>query len=328
MSNFKYESKFKYDPSDPFGHMQEEFPQESEFDVVIIGAGPNGLIAGAYLARAGLSVAICERRFEAGGGLATEENLYPCYASNPHVLYHMMVDYMPAIRDFDLDGPALTWILPNAQTGMVFEDGSSVLLSRMVNDTKDSISKYSFKDAVSFGKVIRKWRRIVDEIVAPATYIPPMTPIEITMAMQKTSIGQEMLDIGEASPMEIITETFEHEKVRTAMLYASCMWGLDPHETGLGFLVPLMIDRAANRFYCYGGSHKFASALAREVVQNGGLILEAASVEKILMENGRASGVQLAHEGRVLRRRALRIAHRAGMHNCRRGLPWECSFRR
>ena len=50
--------------------MQEEFPEESEFDVVIIGAGPNGLIAGAYLARAGLSVAICERRFEAGGGLA------------------------------------------------------------------------------------------------------------------------------------------------------------------------------------------------------------------------------------------------------------------
>jgi phytoene dehydrogenase-like protein len=305
MSDFKYESEFKYDPSDVFGHMQEEFPQESEFDVVIIGAGPNGLIAGAYLAKAGLSVAVCERRFEAGGGLATEENLYPCYASNPHVLYHMMVDYMPAIRDFDLDGPALTWILPNAQTGMVFEDGSSLLLSRMVNDTKDSISKYSFKDAVSFGKVIRKWRRIVDEIVAPATYIPPMAPIEITMAMQQTEIGREMLEITERTPLDIITDTFEHEKVRTAMLYASCMWGLDPRETGLGFLVPLMIDRAVNKRYCYGGSHKFASALGREVITNGGLILEAASVDKILMENGRAVGVQLAHEGRVLRAKAV-----------------------
>ena len=39
----------------------------------LLGAGPNGLIAGAYLARAGLRVAVCERRFEAGGGLATEE---------------------------------------------------------------------------------------------------------------------------------------------------------------------------------------------------------------------------------------------------------------
>jgi phytoene dehydrogenase-like protein len=305
MSSFKYESKFKYDPGDIFGHMQEEFPQESEFDVVIIGAGPNGLIAGAYLARAGLSVAVCERRFEAGGGLATEENLYPCYATNPHVLYHMMVDYMPAIRDFDLDGPALTWIKPNAQSGMVFEDGSSILISGMVQDTKDSISKYSFEDAVTFGKVIRRWRKIVDDIVAPATYIPPMAPIEITMAMERTEIGREMLEIGEASPLEIINGTFEHEKVRALMLYYSCMWGLDPSETGLGFLVPLMIDRAANRHYCYGGSHKFASGLGREIVKNGGLILEAATVEKILMENGRATGVQLEHEGRVLRAKAV-----------------------
>jgi phytoene dehydrogenase-like protein len=305
MSNFKYTSDFKYDPGDLFGHMQEEFPQKSEFDVVIIGAGPNGLIAGAYLARAGLSVAICERRFEAGGGLATEENLYPCFASNPHVLYHMMVDYMPAIRDFDLDGPALTWIKPNAQTGMVFEDGTSLLLSRMTNDTKDSISKFSFKDAVTFGKVIRRWRRIVEDIVGPATYIPPMSPIEITMAMQRTEVGREMLEMGERSPVDLITDTFEHDKVRTLMLYAACMWGLDPRETGLGFMVPLMLDRAANKCYCYGGSHKFAGALAREVVKNGGLILEAAAVDKIIIENGRAVGVEIAHEGRTLRAKAV-----------------------
>ena len=301
MPDFKYESDFQYDPNDPFGHMQEEFPKKSEFDVIIIGGGPNGLIAGAYLAKAGLSVAICERRFEVGGGLATEENLYPCYASNPHVLYHMMVDYMPPIRDFDLDGPALTWIKPNAQTGMVFEDGTSVLLSRMANDTKDSISKFSFKDAVTFGKVIRSWRKIVHEIVAPATYIPPMAPIEITMAMQRTEVGRAMLELGERSPLDIITDTFEHDKVRALMLYASCMWGLDPRETGLGFMVPLMLDRAVNKCYCYGGSHKFASALAREVVKNGGLILEAATVDNIIVENGRVAGVELGHEGRTLR---------------------------
>jgi phytoene dehydrogenase-like protein len=305
MSNFRYKSEFKYDPSDVFGHMQEEFPKESTFDVVIIGAGPNGLIAGAYLAKAGLSVAVVERRFEAGGGLATEENLYPCYASNPHVLYHMMVDYMPAIRDFELDGPALTWIKPNCQTGMVFEDGASVLLARMINDTKDSLSKYSFKDAVTFGKVMRQWRTIVDDIVAPATYIPPMAPIEITMAMQRTKVGKAMLELGEYSPLQLITDTFEHEKVRALLLYASCMWGLDPRETGLGFMVPLMLDRAMNKCYCYGGSHKFASALGRAVIRHGGLLLEAATVDKILLEGGRAVGVHIAHEDRVLRAKVV-----------------------
>ena len=304
MARFKTQEEFQYDPNDVFGHMQQEFPQESEFDVAIIGGGPNGLMAGAYLAKAGLDVVICERRYEAGGGLATEENLYPCYASNPHVLYHMMVDYMPVMRDFQLDGPSLNWIKPNAQLGMVFEDGASILLTRMIQDTKDSILKYSFKDAVTFGKVIREWRAIVDEIVAPATYIPPMAPIEITMAMQKTEVGRRMLEIGEMSPVDIITSTFEHDKVRALFLYAACMWGMDPHETGLGFMVPLMVDRAMNKCYCYGGSHKLASALAREVTRHGGLILESAGVNKILIENGRTAGVTI-DEGRTIRSKVV-----------------------
>src|SRR4030042_6264537 len=94
----------------------QEFPLESHWDVIVIGGGPNGLIAAAYLVKAGLKVAVGERRYEIGGGLVTEEVLFPGYYSNAHVVYHMMEDYMPVIKDFNLNRHALVWIQPNLHT--------------------------------------------------------------------------------------------------------------------------------------------------------------------------------------------------------------------
>ena len=278
----------------------KEFPDTSNWDVIVIGAGPNGLITSAYLAKAGLKVALLERRYEIGGGLATEEILHPCYYSNAHAVYHLMVDYMPVLKDFNLDVHSIVWIKPNVQTAMVFDDGKSLLLTRMIEDTKDSISKFSFKDAVAFGKVMRSWRRIVDEIVAPATYLPPMPPLDMTVALQRTDVGKEMLELTEQSPLDIISNNFENDRVRALLIYVSCMWGLDPRETGLGFFVPLLLYRGTNKCYCLGGSHRFAGALAREFVASGGTILDTCEVTKIIIENGRARGVETA-EGRTLR---------------------------
>ncbi|MGB6837093.1 MAG: NAD(P)/FAD-dependent oxidoreductase [Dehalococcoidia bacterium] len=269
-----------------------EFPEQSEWDAVIVGAGHNGLIAAAYLARAGLRVALVERRYEIGGALATEELLFPGYYSNLHAVYHMMVDYMPVFSDFDLDRHSLIFVKPNAQTAMVFEDGTSLVMTQMLEDTRDSIAKFSRKDADTFGKLVGTWRRIVSEVIAPATYAPPVAPIELTIAMERTEIGRAVLEITERSPLEILSELFENDRVRTLMLYVSCMWGLDPRESGVGFFVPLLFDRGMNKCYCYGGSHKFAGALVREVIQAGGIVLENSEVTKILTENGRTTGIE------------------------------------
>ncbi|MFN8103623.1 MAG: NAD(P)/FAD-dependent oxidoreductase [Acidimicrobiia bacterium] len=281
-----------------------EFPIESEWDVVVVGGGPNGLITAAYLAKAGLKVVLVERRYEVGGGLATDEVLFPGYYSNVHAVYHMMVDFMPALVDFDLSKHGLVWIKPNLQTSMVFDDGKSLLLTRMLEDTVDSFHKFSTDDAVNFGRVMRTWRKIAREIVAPATYIPPMAPLDIIEAMGRTEIGQEMLELSEMSPLDIITENFTDDRIRALLLYVTCMWGLDPTETGVGFFVPLLLDRAMNKNYCQGGSHKMAASLGREILRNGGTILDSSQVNKINISDGAVTGVEL-WEGRTLHARTV-----------------------
>lgn len=303
MTTFK--DREHYDVTPPEDELPvQSFPMESEFDVVIVGGGPNGLMTAAYLSRCNLRVLLVERRHEIGGGLATEETLFPGYYTNPHAIYHMMTDYMPVIRDFGFDKHGLSFVMPNAQSAAVFEDGSSLLLCRQIEDTKDSIAKFSQRDAIQFGKVMRTWRRVVEEVVAPGTYVPPVPPIDMIEAFERTEIGTEVLRLSEMSPVEIIDEQFENEKVKALLLYAACMWGLSPTDTGLGFMVPLLIDRTMNKAQCYGGSHKFAGALSREIHKAGGLVLDNSEVTSFICEGGAVVGVE-CFDGRVIRAKAV-----------------------
>jgi phytoene dehydrogenase-like protein len=267
-----------------------------EYDGIILGAGPNGLTLAAYLAKAGLKILLLEKRFEAGGGLATEQVTLPGFLHNTHAIYMPMVDYAPPLRDFeeylskDYD---LQFVYPSLVMAMPFADGSSLCLYQDVNKTCDSIAQFSKKDAETYRGIQQRFQTLTDDFLAPATYEMAKPAFEQMIKLQTTDVGREIGQWTEKTPQNIVHELFENDRVRTLFLYLSCMWGLHYDLEGVSYLVPLLINRATNYRLCVGGSHHLAHLFTKVLYRHGGMIVSPVTVKKITLENGVAAGVEL-----------------------------------
>jgi phytoene dehydrogenase-like protein len=275
-----------------------------ERDVIVIGAGPNGLTCGAYLARAGADVLILERNRETGGGLATEE--HGGFRWNYHATYMMLAELMPPYWDLELEAKGVCFVRPEAQVAFLFEGGKSFTLYTDVDRSKRSIARLSEKDAETFGRMYHEFKEMSDQFIIPATYTPPVPPVDQIELLQKAdALGKRIVEVSEMSPREVIAGYgFQDPRVEAAMLYLGIMWGIDPDERGLGFMVPLYVYRMCNAALVRGGSHTLSSGIQREFVRNGGDIEESAQIQEIIIEDGQAKGVRLA-DGQELRAKAV-----------------------
>ncbi len=265
-----------------------------EVDGIIIGAGPNGLALGAYLAKAGLNVLVLERRYEIGGGLATEHLTLPGLAIDSHAIYHMMVEYAPPLKDLEFGTRYdLEWIYPDLQVVMPFSDGTYLALYKDIERSYESIKKFSAKDAEAFRDFARWSQEAVDLFLAPASYVNPLPSLDQAALLEENEITLRDDELTGYTPKQIVDDLFENDRVRALFLYLATMWGLDYDLEGLGYLVPLMINRGWHYHLCKGGSHHLAHLMGRYICENGGMVLTAQMVKRIIVENGEAKGVEM-----------------------------------
>ncbi|MFH1537693.1 MAG: NAD(P)/FAD-dependent oxidoreductase [bacterium] len=266
---------------------------EKEYDVVIIGGGINGLACGCYLVKAGLKALIIERRHETGGGLVTED--FAGFRYNLHATYHLMADVMPPVADFDLERHGVLPIFPDAQVALPCSDGRALVLYRDLDRTVEGISSFSPEDADNFKNMYLEFKELCDEILIPATYAPPIPPVEYMVMLNQSELGKRLAHVSELSPLEILDEyKLKDPTLRAALLFLSTMWGI-PHDTGgLGYMVPLYIYRMTNMALIRGGSHRLSSALARIFIMSGGDILDGEEATGIPIEGGHAAKVVTA----------------------------------
>ncbi len=277
---------------------------DASFDAVIIGAGHNGLTLAAYLAKAGLSVGVFERRYEDGGGANTEEATVPGFHHNLHAQYMEFIDYMPIYHDFELEKWGARMIYPDVQLGITFADGRPPLIicrpdPELDKKTRKSISEYSKSDAETWLDMKNKMMAN-DNLMARSLYgaVESQEDGQAAMSMIGSAmslwadLGLKLNDLGKA-PKVLIDRFFESTEMR-ALLYRQCIeWGSNVHSgNGYGFLLSVLWLSAIHRM-SVGGTHTLAHAIGNAAMKQGVKIRFTKPVVKVIIKDGRAAGVRL-----------------------------------
>ncbi len=277
---------------------------DAPYDVIVLGAGPNGLTCAAYLARAGARVALVEKNTETGGGLVTEE--LSGFKMNFHATYMMLGEQMPPHEDLALGTGGVRYVRPKQQASFLFDSHASFTLYDEIERSVASIGELSPADQAPARKMLTEVAQMCEAFLIPATYVPAVEPIEQMLLLRDSdALGDRIAEISEDSPREYIESFgFSDPRVLAGFLYLVSMFGLDPEEGGMGFLAPIYLHRMTQAALVRGGSHQLSSTLRRKVEEAGGEVMVGHGAHRLLTEDGRVCGVRL-DDDRELRARAV-----------------------
>lgn len=276
---------------------------EKSYDGIIIGAGHHGLVLSAYLAKAGLDVLILDRRLTYGGGLCTKEVTLPGFYHNLHSINHFHITDTPWYRDLGL-ADKVPYITPRYELGQAHLDGSALVFGRDLDETVANIARFSEKDARTFREWNAKAEWITANIFLPERYAEPLPQAEREALLQRTAYGRDFLEITRRQPVDVVEDLFEDEHVRLLFLFKVSLFGTWLTDT-LSKTSPMgsvirAFDLQSGYQLCQGGSFNLARGLMETFIAAGGTYLPQVTPERIVLEGGRATGVELA-DGRTIR---------------------------
>jgi len=281
---------------------------DATYDAVIIGAGHNGLALGTYLARAGFEVGIFEKRAEEGGGLCTEELTRPGFLHNVHCNYHTLVGVCPVYEHLGLEEHGLRYVRPPVQMASVFRDGTALTVHTDLDKTCASLARFSRKDADTFRRLYEETKGYLDMILLTLMYSPPISMKDITKALVAWGVEEKAeflsVHLRRLSIDQFLDQHFENAKVKAHLAFHAACAGYSTDRKGLAVSFPLLAGKIDNWHLCIGGSHALAHALWEAFAHAGGRVFLQHGVRRILVEDGRAAGVEL-EDGSLVRARRI-----------------------
>src|ERR1700757_2370694 len=279
-------------------------------DVLIVGAGHNGLTAGCYLARAGLRVTVVEASGAVGGMTSTNPVLpkAPEHRINEGAMDSSLWRTTTIAQDLELRKFGLNELEIATPYAFLDEDGSTLCVHRDPVRTADEIARFSRADSRAYLDLAHALDTAMN-VVVPYMNSNPMRPAlgQIMGGATKSVLRPRrfgpLTQFLTASQAEFIDSRFEDHRVKSILAAVPCFAPISEDGTAWVLIYFGLIHRVGvGRFE--GGTGAITDALARCFAAAGGQLLLNSPVAEILMAGERAAGVRL-ESGHELRARAV-----------------------
>ncbi len=276
-------------------------------EVIVIGAGHNGLVAANYLADAGLKVTVLERRDVIGGATITEELIPGFRASSCSYVAGLL--HPQVLRELDLRAYGLHLYQTDVADVNLLEDGRKLViwneLSRTLRDLERACPGESER-FIQLGLRLERFARIT----GPWMLQPPPSLSEVVTRFDQSGDGALFTEFFSLSVAELLDRYLEYDLLKGLLSFFGLVsaWG-GPSTPGWAFLYG---HHSVGEFDGHMGQHAFprggmgavAAALARRATSRGVRIRTAAAVDRILIDRDRVTGVLLV-SGEELRAQAV-----------------------
>ncbi|MFB9903660.1 phytoene desaturase family protein [Allokutzneria oryzae] len=277
-------------------------------DAVVIGSGPNGLVAANLLADAGWSVVVLEAADEPGGSVRSGEVTAPGFRTDFCSAFYPLSAVSPFMTGLGLEQNGLSWRHAPDVLAHVLPDDRTAVLSRDVDRTAESVARFAPEDGDAWRSEFRMWRHIRDDLVE--ALFQPFPPIRAAGRLFRRMGTPDALRLARRLVMPVRAlggELFAGEGAR--LLYAgnALHSDLGPDTAGsaiFGWLLA-MLGQDVGFPAPVGGAGEITAALVRRLRERGGRIDCGRRVDRVLIARGTAVGVRDTTGEHVRARKAV-----------------------
>jgi phytoene dehydrogenase-like protein len=267
----------------------------ARYDAVVIGSGPNGLVAAITLARAGRSVLVVEAAPALGGALATEELTLPGFRHDVFSAVHPAAVASPVLADLRLERFGLRWIHPEVAMAHPLPGGRAALLSRDLDITRASLDGLSPGDGARWQALVTPYLRHWDAV--RATMLAGFPPLRGGARLAAGLKPAGMLDFARLmmAPADALAAEIFHGE-GAAWLYGSALHTdapLDAAGSAIAGVYLNLLGHAVGWPSAEGGAGRVADALVACLRAHGGEARASAGARRVHARRGRVAAVAL-----------------------------------